>query len=113
MIFLFLILLKPALRAVETDYAKFTLKDWADYVINFDWPDCLALLIAGPLDVFIAHTTWALVFGWPKRGEWTVSHTLERIVSEHKHPRWLLAAAIAQEINETSPTGKHIKAIAL
>lgn len=42
-------------------------------------------------------------------GEWTISDTLERIVSEHKHPRRLLAAAIAQEINSVSPTGKHIK----
>lgn len=98
MIFIFLWLLAPALRALEGGSKN-----------PLDW---LALLIAAPLDVFIAHTTWALVFGWPKRGEWTISHTLERIVSEHKHPRWLLAAAVAQEINEESPTGKHIKAMA-
>lgn len=62
------------------------------------------------LDVFIAHTTWAIVFGWPKRGEWTISHTLERIIVNHEHERWLLAAAIAKEINSISPTGNHIRA---
>jgi hypothetical protein len=92
-IFLFLILLKPALQCVESG------KWWLFW----------AVLPAYLLDVFIAHTTWALVFGWPKRGEWTISHTLERIVSEHKHPRWLLAAAVAQEIN-TVQRG-HIKAM--
>ena len=93
MIFLFLILLKPALQCVE----------------DGKWWHFWAVLPAYLLDVFIAHTTWALVFGWPKRGEWTISHTLERIVSEHKHPRWLLAAAIANEIN-TVQRG-HIKAM--
>ncbi len=98
MIFIFLWLLGPALRALEGG-SKNPL-------------DHLALWIAAPLDVFIAHTTFALVFGWPKRGEWTISQSLERIVSEHKHPRWLLAAAMAKEINKESPTGKHIKAMA-
>lgn len=93
MIFLFLILLKPALECVE----------------GGKWWHCWAVLPAYLFDVFIAHTTWALVFGWPKRGEWTISHTLERIVSEHKHPRWLLAAAIAREINAVQRG--HIKAM--
>lgn len=95
MIFTFLLLLKPALDCVE----------------GGEWRYFWAVLPAWLLDVLIAHTTWALVFGWPHRGEWTISDTLERIVSEHKHPRWLLAAAIAQEINSVSPTGKHIKAM--
>lgn len=93
MIFLFLILLKPALECVEEG----------------KWWHFWAVIPAWFLDVFIAHTTWALVFGWPERGEWTISHTLERIVSKHEHPRWLLAAAIAQEIN-TVQRG-HIKAM--
>lgn len=93
MIFLFLLLLKPALRCVD----------------GGEWRYCWAVLPALVLDVLIAHTTWAMVFGWPERGEWTISHTLERIVSEHKHPRWLLAAAIAQEINTVQPG--HIKAM--
>jgi hypothetical protein len=95
MIFTFLLLLKPALDCVE----------------GGEWRYFWAVLPAWLLDVLIAHTTWALVFGWPHRGEWTISDTLERIVSEHKHPRWLLAAAIAQEINAISPTGNHIKAM--
>jgi hypothetical protein len=92
-IFLFLILLKPALECVD----------------GGKWWHFWAVIPAFILDVFIAHTTWALVFGWPERGEWTISHTLERIIGKHEHERWLLAAAIAKEINSISPN--HIKSM--
>jgi hypothetical protein len=91
-IFLFLLLLKPALECVE----------------GGKWWHFWAVIPAFLLDVFIAHTTWALVFGWPKSGEWTVSHTLERLIKQG--PRCELAIVIAKEINQLSPTGKHIKA---
>lgn len=97
MIFVFLLLLGPALRAAEGGSKN-----------PLDW---LALLIAAPLDVLIAHTTWALVFGRPKPHELTISHTLERLVKDRDHPRLELAIAIAKEINKTSPSGKHIRAV--
>lgn len=95
MITLFLLLLKPALRVVE----------------GGEWRYFWAVLPAWLLDVLIAHSTWALVFGWPHRGEWTISDTLERLVRDTQHPRHALAVAIAREINAVSPTGKHIKAM--
>ena len=95
MIFLFLILLKPALQCVD----------------GGKWWHFWAVLPAYLLDVFIAHTTWALVFGRPERGEWTISHTLERLVRDTQHPRHALAVALAREINAVSPSGKHIKAV--
>jgi hypothetical protein len=110
-IFAFLWLLGPALRAVETDYSAWTWRDWLRWMITFGWLDWLALLIAAPLDVLIAHTTWALVFGWPKPHEMTVSHTLERICKDKNHPRLDLAIAIAKEINKISPSGRHIRAV--
>lgn len=94
MIFLFLLLLKPALECVE----------------GGKWWHFWAVLPAYVLDLLIAHTTWALVFGWPKSYELTISHTLERLVRDTRHPRHALAVAIAREINAVSPTGKHIKA---
>ena len=97
MIFLFLWLLGPALRAAEGGSKN-----------PLDW---LALLIAAPLDVLIAHSTWALVFGWPKPHEMTISHTLERICKDKSHPRLALAIAIAKEINKISPSGQHIRAV--
>jgi hypothetical protein len=94
MIDLLLVLLRPALRAAEGDSKN-----------PFDW---LALLIAWPLDVLIAHTTWALVAGWPRKGEWTISHTLERLVLEQRPDR-LFFVEIARYINRVSPIGRHIK----
>lgn len=93
MIFIFLLLLKPALACVE----------------GGKWWHCWAVPPALLLDVLIAHTTWVLVFGRPKQGEWTISHTLERLVQDTDHPCRLLAVEIAYEINRIAPG--HIKAL--
>lgn len=93
MIFIFLILLKPALACVE----------------GGKWWHCWAVLPAWLLDVLIAHTTWALVFGSPEPHEWTISHTLERLVRDTSHPHHVLAVGIAHEINRIAPG--HIKAL--
>ena len=69
-------------------------------------------LVAWVVDVVIAHTTWALMYGWPKPYELTISHTLERLCRETKHPDHALLWQIALKINRVSPTGKHIKAVA-
>ena len=96
MIDLFIILLKPALRAADQGSKN-----------PLDW---LALLIAFPLDVLIAHTTWALAFGWPRKGEWTISHTLERLCVDWDNPDMHFHRRIAIKINTLSPN--HIKAVA-
>ena len=97
MTFLFLLLLKPALRAAEGGSKN-----------PLDW---LALLLAFPLDIILAHTTWALVAGWPRKNEWTISHTLERLcVESGKNRNFFVGMALW--INELSPTGRHIKAVA-
>lgn len=97
MIDLLLILLKPALRAAEGGSRN-----------PLDW---LCLLIAFPLDILLAHTTWALIAGWPRRSEITISHTLERLTQE-QHPNRLFYLELARWINRVSPSGKHIKSIA-
>ena len=96
MIFTFLILLQSALRAAEGGSKN-----------PLDW---LALLVALPLDVLVAHTTWALIAGWPKPTEWTISHTLERLCVT-PGPDQSLYIAIARKINQVSPAGRHIKAV--
>lgn len=97
MIDLLILLLKPALRAA--DGGSRNPLDWA------------ALLIAFPLDILIAHTTWALVAGFPKKGEWTISHTLERLCSHDNanHPDWMLYVGVGLKINTLSPG--HIKVL--
>jgi hypothetical protein len=93
---LFLILLRPALQAAEGGSRN-----------PLHW---LALVVAFLLDVILAHTTWALVAGWPRKGEWTISHTLERLCKTTGPDRDLYIQ-IAMRINRESPTGAHIKAV--
>jgi hypothetical protein len=107
---LLIILLRPALRAVETDYSAWTWRDWLRWGAAFGWLDWLALLIAAPLDVLIAHTTWRLMAGPMLPTEWTISHTLERLCVT-PGPDQQLYIEIAKKINRESPTGKHIKAM--
>jgi hypothetical protein len=68
----------------------------------------LYTLIVALLDVLLAHTVWAWFFGFPQKGEWTISHTLERLIKTDAVDRlWLFGFAF--RINEISPG--HIKAI--
>lgn len=71
-----------------------------------------AVVVALVADLIAAHTVWAVVAGLPRKpGEWTISHTLERLCIT---PGWRQARAIAlaKWINSKSPTGRHIKAVA-
>jgi hypothetical protein len=56
------------------------------------------------VDMLLAHTVWAYFFGFPHKGEWTISHTLERLV---KTDLW--CALFACEINAIAPG--HIKVV--
>ena len=96
MIDILLILLKPALLW-ESDPKRY-------------WYLTPVALVAQIADLIAAHTTWVLVAGWPQMHEWTISHTLERLVLESS-PDQSFYIAIARKINRMSPTGRHIKAI--
>jgi hypothetical protein len=65
------------------------------------------------VDIIIAHTTWALVAGWPKRKEVTVSHTLERLCdhTNSAHPDYFLFCEIGYKINRVTKSN-HIKVLA-
>lgn len=69
-------------------------------------------ILAWFVDIIIAHTTWALVAGWPKVGEVTVSHTLERLChpSNRLHEDYALMRQIALKINRAT-NSNHIKAV--
>lgn len=97
MIDLLIILLTPALKAVEGGSKN-----------PLYW---LCAVVAFLVDIAIAHTSWALVAGWPKKGEWTVSDTLERLCLEFDSADHHLFVQIAKRINRASPTGAHIKAV--
>ena len=67
--------------------------------------------IALVLDVIVAHTTFAVIAGWPRKGEWTVSQMLERLCVQWSHPDRMLFVGLARHINRISPTRDHIKAV--
>lgn len=61
------------------------------------------------LDVLYAHTWFAIIAGWPKKFEWTISHVLYRLANDRLCPHQRLYYEIAKYINSKSPTGVHIK----
>lgn len=96
MIDLLILLLVPALKAVDGG--------------SRNPLHILAALVAWPLDMLIAHTTWAAVAGFPRKGEWTISHTLERLCVTAV-PDQQLFIEVAKKINRASPHGRHIKVV--
>ena len=96
MIFLFLLLLRPAFMCVEGGSRK------PHHV--------LAAVLAYLLDLFIAHTTWRLIAGPLQPGERTISDSLERLCNDVNNPDWALYYALSRRINRESPTKRHIKA---
>jgi hypothetical protein len=94
-----ILLVWPALKL-------FDLKGWWRLLWLVSLP---LMLLAWLADVIVCRTWWPVLFGWPRCTEITVSHTLERLIGEHEHPSWALAASIAQELDRISPG--HIKAL--
>lgn len=68
-------------------------------------------LIALIVDVVLCHTSWVILAGLPKRNEWTISQTLERLCWDFQHQDHLLFVAIARKINRIDPRHSHIKAV--
>jgi hypothetical protein len=92
----------PAIVFADNFYWPWQAKNWKALVA---WHFLVAYtFIVWVADVILAHTVWAYYMGWPKRGEWTISHTLERLYQTH-NPR---ATWLALSINFVSPG--HIKA---
>lgn len=96
MIDIIVLFLRPALMAVDGKSRN-----------PLHWLAALTVLL---LDVIVAHTIWALIAGFPKRGEWTISATLERLCIEEGKRRQFFVE-LAKEINRHSPTGNHIQAV--
>ena len=91
-----ILLLYPALQCADGKRYR------PDFVV--------AALVAGVADVVTAHTTWPFVAGWPQKGEWTVSHTLERLCVTPSDDQALFVE-MGKAINRVSPTRRHIKAV--
>lgn len=97
MTFLFCLLLKPALLFVSDPRRYWYLAP----VAFFAWL----------LDIFIAHTTWPLIAGFPHVGEVTISDTLERLCLDRKNPDQDLFIGIARKINRVAGYA-HIRSVA-
>lgn len=95
MIDLLLLLLYPALLW-DSDRRKY-------------WYLLPVALVATFADIVACHTTWRLIAGKPRRNEWTISQTLERLCIDHG-PDQFLYVQIARKINRIDPRGCHIKA---
>lgn len=97
MIDLLLLLLVPALKAVDGG--------------SRHPAHIAAALAAWPLDILIARTTWRGIAGPLHKGEWTISDSLERLChpDNAEHERYTLFCEIGREINRVSPTKRHIK----
>lgn len=92
----------PAIVFADNFYLPWQAKNWKAIVA---WPFLVVyttLVWVG--DLILAHTFMVRTFGWPKRGEWTISDTLERLYPT-KQPD---AVRLAKAINFVSPG--HIKA---
>jgi len=95
MIFLFLLLLDPALKCVDGGSRK---------------PHHIAAaLVAWVLDLIIARTTWRLIAGPLQGSERTISDSLERLCLDVHNPDWALFYSLSRRINRASPNGRHIK----
>jgi hypothetical protein len=92
-----ILLVWPALKL-------FGLKGWWRWLWLVFWP---VMLVAWLADLVVARTWWPFLFGWPRSHEVTISDTLERLIGEHLHRRWLLAVCIAEVLDSISPG--HIK----
>ncbi len=97
MTFLLCLLLRPALLCIRAPG-----KYW--YLLP-------VALVAWLLDIFIAHTTWPLIAGFPHVGEVTISDTLERLCLDRKNPDQDLFIGIARKINRVAGYA-HIRSVA-
>lgn len=93
MILLLCLLLGPALKGYEQPR-----KYWYFVPVT---------LLAWFIDVWVRYTTWRVIGGPLRKGEWTISQNLERLVRE-PGPRQQLFIEIAREINRHAPSKKHI-----
>lgn len=91
------LLLYPALLCLSNPYRYF-------YLVPF-------VVLAWWVDFVLCHTFWAMAFGWPKHGEYTISDMLERLCLDRMHPDQDLFIQIALKINRVDPLHSHIKAV--
>ena len=96
MIDILILLLKPSLLW-ESDPRRY-------------WYLTPVVLVAVIADIIAAHSAWAAIAGWPRKGEWTISHTLERLCVTAGEDQ-MLYISIARKINRLAPGGRHIKAV--
>lgn len=70
---------------------------------------CVPLtVIAAVADLITCRTWWVMLAGWPTRGEWFVSQTLERLCVA-PGPNLALFREIGRAVNRKSPSGRHIR----
>ena len=93
--------LRPALMAVDGGSRE---------------PKHIAAAVVGfVVDLVTRYTLWLLFAGLPRRGEWTISDTLERLADPLNAASWRYKPAdqIGRWINKCSPTKNHIKILSV
>lgn len=100
MIDFLIIFLKPAIKCSDNPRKYWYLLPLAVFAWIFD--------------IVIAHTTWAIIAGWPKSNEFSISNTLERLCnpSNSDHEDYALFCQIGYKINRAT-NSNHIKILTL
>lgn len=68
------------------------------------WP---LVLITMLLDVLANYTELALVFGWPREGEYTITRRIRRMHFDEVEARRKLAELVQVYLDAAEPDGKH------
>lgn len=64
-------------------------------------------LIVWALDVVANYTEWALIFGWPKKGDYTITARIKSMHTDEFESRRNLAKAIQVYLDACEPDGEH------
>lgn len=72
------------------------------------WLLALPGLLIALCDAIANYTEWALIFGWPSKGDHTITKRLKRMAaSDTYESRRRFAAAVLVALDACEPDGKH------
>lgn len=65
-------------------------------------------LVIALCDVIANYTEWALIFGWPEKGDHTITQRLKRMAAADEYEsRRRFASAVLVALDACEPDGKH------
>lgn len=74
---------------------------WRKWVLSI--PACITLV----LDIIANHTELAWIFGWPEKGDYTITRRIRRMLNDPIPARAALARGVQVYLDACEPDGKH------